>query len=169
MPSVTFEKQSVTFFAQSVTVWLTVLHWRPKHAKCYFWQMSSVTFQVLQWTLYLLLRSRGFRLETVSFHIWIWAVDIESMGMALKGMWCVNKPPPQGLADTGNRRDIVSNNCVTCLYCHLQSTHMSFLVGHHTPSKCVHSHTHREPGNNFSWTCLQSRPTPRCIPPHTIS
>ena len=64
------------------------------------------------------------------------------MGIALKGMCCVNKPPPQGLADTGNRRDIVSNNCVTCLYCHLQSTHMSFLVGHHTPSKCVHSHTH---------------------------
>ena len=64
------------------------------------------------------------------------------MGMALKGIRCVNNPPPQGLADTGNLNAIVSTNWVTCLYLHLRSTHMSILFGHHTPSKRVHSHAH---------------------------
>ena len=62
--------------------------------------------------------------------------------MALKGMRCVNKPPPQGLADTGNSKRIVCTNWVTCLYLHLLSTHMSFLTGLHTPSKCGHAHAH---------------------------
>ena len=64
------------------------------------------------------------------------------MGMALKGMRCVNKPPPQGLADTGNSKRIVSTNWVTCLYLHLLSTHMSILIGLHTPSKRGHAHAH---------------------------
>ena len=86
------------------------------------------------------------------------------MGMAPTGMRCITKPPPVGLADTGNLGVIVSTNCVTCLYLHLLSTHISILFGHHTSSKRLHSksRTRTEPraSNNFGCTCLQSRPIP---------
>ena len=88
------------------------------------------------------------------------------MGMALKGIRCVNNPPPQGLADTGNLNAIVSTNWVTCLYLHLRP-HIcpSYLDTTHLLSVCIHTRT--EPGNNLCCTCLQSRPTPKYTPPQT--
>ena len=62
-----------------------------------------------------------------------------SRGMAARGMRCRNSPGI-GRTCTGNLRGIGFSNCVTCLNFHDEFTQMSFLSGHHTPSRCSQVH-----------------------------